>query len=492
MKKQKRMNVNRKFNADKWSQIIAHAAFGLLLVFSLVWMYARVFYIDSAYQLFTLINSGTFSVNDGRYAMVLSQLLPLLCLKLHLPLSVIVAAYSLSFVFWAYMAYLIVRYVLKDGRTALAMVCVFLCMRHTFMHCISETFQLMFFSFLLYALLAYKGVRKTYGSRMGYVFALLAVAAFCVFIHPVAIFFVAFILLYVWVDENFHLRKELFLFLGISVLLLAVKFLIPSEGGHDATFLLPLPELIAKLPDFLHFGSLHFFVDHFFDFYYFPILCFLWTSVFYIRRKKAWKAVLYIGFNLCFFFITLWIYYAGDGPIGMERSFLPMVFFTALPFVREVLPECRPRLQRIAFIVWILLLSHSMLRIAMKAEDYEKRLERMDYVLNVAKEQGICKVMVEKQLSETLGIGYNWGAGIESLMYSAVKHGGEACGNLFVYSNIEDMRTQEFTTMDSFAFVPWWRYLKHSDLNADYFPLKEAPYYLLKVEDGKWRFEQAK
>ena len=83
---------------DRINRILGHVVFGVLLVFAVVWAYARVFYIDSAYQLFDIINTGTFSVNDGRYAMVISQLLPLLCLKLHLPLPVIAVAYSLSFV----------------------------------------------------------------------------------------------------------------------------------------------------------------------------------------------------------------------------------------------------------------------------------------------------------------------------------------------------------------------------------------------------------
>ena len=472
--------------------LLGHLTFLTMLVFSLVWMFPRVCYIDSAYQLFDLINSGHFTINDGRRSMVVSELLPLLFLKLHLPLSWIIAAYSASFVLMAYLCYVVVRHLLKDYGTALAMLFTFLCMNHTFMHCISETFQLMFAAALLYALLACH--RRT-GSKVAAVchaVAMLLVAAFCAFIHPVAIFFLAFVWLYVWVDEGFHFRWETVFALAAFILVEALKLLLPAQGGRDATFLLPLPELLSKLPDFWHFGSLRFLRDHIFSLYYMPLLLFVWTSVWYIRRRMVWKSLFYIGFNLGFLFITLWIYFAGDGPIAMERSFMPLALFTALPFVREVLPEWKPIGHRIAGLIMTLLLALTFIRMGSGAEKASVRLHKMDNLLVEARQEGVRKLFVSKEDADALGVEYSWGAAIETMLYVTARHGRECCSNMFIYEDAAALQLPEcLLATDRVAFVPWWIFLHRDGLNAGYFPLPDEPFYFLHTEGGRHRFVRA-
>ena len=471
--------------------MIGHATFLTMLVFSIVWMFPRVCYMDSAYQVFDLVNSGRFTVNDGRWSMVVSELLPLLFLKLHLPLSCIIAAYSVSFVLMAYLCYVVVQHLLKDRRTAFSMVIPFLCMNHTFLHGISETFQLMFAAALLYALLTYR--RRT-GSKVAAVFhaaALLAVAAFCAFIHPVAIFFLAFVWLYVWVEEGFRFRWETVFALAAFVLVEALKLLLPAQGGRDATFLIPLPELISKLPDFWHFGSLNFFKDHIFSLYYMPIILFFWTSVWYIRRKMVWKSVFYIGFNLGFLFITFWIYFAGDGPIAMERSFLPMALFTALPFVREVMPEWKPFGHQIACLLLTLLLALTFIRMGNGAEQASERLQKMDELLEEARQEGVRKLFVSKEDAASLGVDYSWSTGIETILYATARHGRECCSNLFVYEDIAALQLPELLATDRVAFVPWWIFLHREGLAPEYFPMPDEPFHFLRIEGGQHHFVRA-
>lgn len=471
--------------------MIGHGTFLAMLLLSLVWMFPRVCCMDSAYQVFDLINSGHFTINDGRRSMVVSELLPLLFLKLHLPLSWIIAAYSASFALMAYGCHIAVRHLLKDHGTALAMLFPFLCMNHTFLHGISETFQLMFAAALLYALLAYRRRSASKAAAVCHAAALLAVAAFCAFIHPVAIFFLAFVWLYVWVDERFRFRWETLFALAAFFLVEALKLLLPAQGGRDATFLLPLPELLSKLPDFWHFGSLRFLRDHIFSLYYMPLLLFVWTSVWYIRRKMVWKSVFYIGFNLGFLFITLWIYFAGDGPIAMERSFLPMALFTALPFVREVMPEWKPFWHGIAFLLLMLLLTLSFIRIDNSAKRASDRLQKMDELLVEARQEGVHKLFVSKEDAASFGVDYSWSTGIETMLYVTANRGRECCSNLFVYEDAAALQLPELGTTDCMAFVPWWVFLHREGLNPDYFPLPDEPFYFLQKDGNQHRFVRA-
>ena len=470
---------------------LGHLTFLTMLVFSLVWMFPRVCYMDSAFQVFDLINSGHFTINDGRRSMVVSELLPLLFLKLHLPLSGIIAAYSVSFVLIGYGCYIAVQHLLKDDYTALAMVIPFLCMNHTFLHGISETFQLVFAAALLYALLAYRRRSSSKVAAVCHAAALLVVAAFCAFIHPVAIFFLAFVWLYVWVDEGFRFRWETVFALAAFVLVEALKLLLPAQGGRDATLLIPLPELLSKLPDFWHFGSLKFFKDHIFSLYYMPLLLFVWTSVWYIRRKMVWKSVFYIGFNLGFLFITFWIYFAGDGPIAMERSFLPMALFTALPFVREVIPSWKPFGHRISCLLLMLLLALTFIRMGNGAEEASERLQKMDELLVEARQEGVRKLFVSKEDAESIGVDYSWGTGIESMLYVTANRGRENCSNMFVYDDVSLLQSPYLHEVDRMAFVPWWVFLHRDGLNLEYFPLPDEPFYFLQKKGNRHRFVRA-
>lgn len=464
----------------KLCRYIGHFSFLAFLACSIWWMYARVCNMDPAYQVFEMLNTENFAISDGRYSMVVSQLLPWFAIRCHASLHTVMLIYSLSFGIMAYLLYLLTLYVLKADKVAFCMVMVFLCMRHTFMHAISETFQLMFFAMFCYALLSHKRERGTPAAGLLYYAVLFFSLAFCLFIHPVSVFFLAFIWLYTWISENFKWRRELVCSLVFLVVCYLVKPLLPKDGAHDDTFLIPISDLLRLLPDILHFGSLKFFIQHFFDFYYLPVLLFVWTCICYLKRKEGVKAAFYVLFNFIFFFITIWIYHAGDGPIGMERSFLPMLFFTGIPFVKEVLPMCNVIFRKGFVCVISLLLVVSMVRMAAKAESRQRAFRRMEMVLQEARRQNVFKIWVSEEDAKALQIPTDWSAGISSILYSTCKFGKENTMNLYVYSPDVDLTGDELLVKRSFAFVPWWIYRDSGDMNARYFALKEGPYCLME------------
>ncbi|MBR4492426.1 MAG: hypothetical protein IKO98_07190, partial [Bacteroidales bacterium] len=214
-------------------------------------------------------------------------------------------------------------------------------------------------------------------------------------------------------------------------------------------------------------------------------------SVWYIRRKMVWKSVFYIGFNLGFLFITFWIYFAGDGPIAMERSFLPMAMFTALPFVREVIPSWKPFGQEHVVVLLMALLVVNYIRMGNGAERASERLQKMDELLVEARQEGVRKLFVSRENAASFGVGYSWSTGIESILYSTARHGRECCSNLFVYEDISALQLPELLSDDCLAFVPWWIFLHREGLNPEYFPLPDEPFYLLQKEGDRHRFVRA-
>lgn len=186
-----------KLHAKATGRLIGHIGFLLLLVMSVVLAKERVLFVDSAAQLFELIQRGTFVIYDHRYTMAVTQLLPLAGIKLGLPMPMLVVLYSLSAPLLAYLAFLLLAYCVKDLRLALLLLLPMLCLRHTFFHAISETFSMMIYATLLLALLRHR--RNTVLHAVGIFLCTLA----CVFMHPIGIFFVLFLLGYHLVDNGF-------------------------------------------------------------------------------------------------------------------------------------------------------------------------------------------------------------------------------------------------------------------------------------------------
>lgn len=86
------------------------------------WRYAdERLYADSGYYLFRTINEGGFHIEHGRWVLAFAEALPLLGAKLGFSMAAIIDLYSLSNVVFVALAMGYAFFVLRDGRTALAL-----------------------------------------------------------------------------------------------------------------------------------------------------------------------------------------------------------------------------------------------------------------------------------------------------------------------------------------------------------------------------------
>lgn len=94
--------------------ILQHLFFLLLLLFCIAYYRERILIYDTSFYLFNIIKNGNFFIPHGRYAIVITQILPLLAIKLGLPLKIVMKAFSLNVGLFYYALYLLIRYTLKD------------------------------------------------------------------------------------------------------------------------------------------------------------------------------------------------------------------------------------------------------------------------------------------------------------------------------------------------------------------------------------------
>ena len=465
---------------------IGHGTFIVLLIFSCIFVNERVLFMDSAYQLFEIIQRCGFQQNVRRYSMFLAELLPLLAIKLEAPLKIVVLSYSVSFTLIAYGFWLLTTYVLKNRYVGIIMLFTMIGMRHTFFHTISETFQLMFFAAFLYAWLNSRFAEgKTIAQKFIYYFVALFMMALCTFIHPVALFFLAFILGIYILDKNYTIpQKTLVTLLTIGIIIL--KFATVEQGSHDTDYNMGIREFFGYCLNIYRIRSTEWFFIRLIDFYWPPVLLLVLALIYYKRKKEYRNFLFFLGFNFAFLLITLVLYHDPDSAIGRERSFLPLMFFCGLPFMRDLFPNISIKQNKAFYIVLTCLLCIGFVKIAIAAAPYSKRLDKIDEIVTFANQENQRKLVMDREASNAIIPFYNWATGFESMIYSAMIDKNSTV-NFYIEEDLNTQKSNDnFLNEEVFMAVPWWSFWEISYLNSHYFVLPKQPAKELTVEDGKF------
>jgi hypothetical protein len=473
-----------RLNEDKYL-LLGHGFFFVLLVFSFILAYERVLWVDSGAQVFEFIRDEWYNIYVRRYSMYLFQSFPILAIKLHLPLSVVIYSYSLSVPVIGYILWLITVYFLKDRKAGILMLFIMLGIRHTFFHAISETFQLMFFASFLYVwLFQARDYRKSVFSKIGYYFIACIFIALCVFIHPVSAFFVLFMLGMYFLNRNIPLFQKIFMAIA-SIVIILLKFLDTAEGSHDMNLFVGLYEIFNRIPKMFTFSISLWYFDQIQDCYWMPMLMLIVSLFFYLKKKCYWHFTFLLGFVILFWITTVIIYIGIGGIIGAERAFLPLFFFCGIPFLIEVFPNLSVKMNKVFFIGLTVLLVMSFVKIADVSIPYTQRLEKIEQISIMANQQGKKKILIEKEMAKQIFPvdTWTWGLGFESMLYTASKDI-DSTVNMYIVDKI-DLEEKQYQNPEVYFAVPWWRFWKIDNLNPHYFKLPKQLPSILVLENGE-------
>ena len=462
--------------------VLGHLTFFVLCVFSYIFAYERVLFMDSAAQVFEFIRDEGFEIYAERYSMYLFQLLPVFLVKMHAPLSVVIHSYSLSFLLIAYILWLITVYFLKNKPVGVLMLFVMIGIRQTFFHAISETFQLLFYACFLYAwLFQTRNYLASIFSKIAYYFIALLFIVLCVFIHPVAAFFVLFICgMYILDKHKTVLSKIIIAVLSVGVIL--VKIFSIQEGAYETTFIVSAKEFFERLFSIFSLSSSKWYFAHLLDFYWVPLLMFIFTLVFYWKKKEFWHFAFFLCFVIGFWLVTVITYSTGGGGIAMERSFLPLFFFCGLPFMTEIFPSLSVKWDRVFFIALTILIIGGFIKIAVASNPYTERLNKIEEIALLANKEGKKKLLIEEKTIKEIFPTNSWGLGFESIMYSALK-GKDSIVNMYVVEQFNP-DAEQYKDTEVYLAVSWWTYWKIDDMNPHYFKLPKQPCSLLVLDNG--------
>ncbi|MBR4739439.1 MAG: hypothetical protein IK058_05495 [Bacteroidales bacterium] len=465
------------------SRLVGHIGFLVLIVLGAVIANERVIYIDSAAQLFEMIQRDWFVIYDHRYTMVVTQLLPLLFIKLRLPLQAIIVAYSVAAPLLAYIAYLLITYVLRDVKLGLALLLPVLCMRHTFFHAISESFSLMIYAILLAALLLHRPKSTTaFGKRLLHIVGVVLSAAAAVFIHPIGMFFVLFLVGYFLVGSRF--RPNVPLLVTLVVLVACVYIRSRSVSGHDSDY---MPTAADVLYCFEHPADLKVlvgFLRRLADLYIYPIVLYVAVLVHHIRHRQWVRMAYGLLFNVCFILMTVIVYRWDSSAVCVERAWMPLIFFSAVPFMCEVVPALSPRGKQIWFMLMTVFLLIGYVKIVDTSKHYRQRKAKIEQITDLANDKGMHKMVVDR--SDIVGVFDvdSWCNSFESILISALQ-GPERTINIYVEEDPLQVDNPDYAVTDAFLAVPWWRLWGYETLRPRWFSLPEQPFVRLTFHDGE-------
>ncbi len=457
---------------------IGHLSLLVTTILAIVFYKERVIWVDSGQQVFEMINEDWYKVYVGRYSMVINQTIPLIAIKLGMPLKHILLAYSLSFVFIYYLCFIICVYGFKNTAAGVCIAFTPLLIRQAFGHCISEAWLGVAYSVVFYALLNYYHQWKSKGKwhiLLFYTLALLIIAI-NYFIHPITLFTIGFALGFTYLNNREHKNYHIFILAFLVVAIYLLKFLFPSTG-HEDNFFAGVKMADQLLPQLFTLPIIKFLIFAFFKIYIFILIPLLISFLFLLKEKK-YLVITFIIFSILFqILICSLAFYKGDGPFALESRLIPLIVMVIIPFA-EILKLKKRNYIVISGIMLALVLSYFSLIKEVRIT-HTKRINHYKSLLAQVEKYPERKFYMDETTNGNSAIN-SWGSSVETLLLSSLE-GKEKSRTIFLVKKGMNVEEGLHYWPCVFLWVPWWVFSKEDALNKKYFDLQCTQY--IKIQN---------
>lgn len=437
----------------------------------------RAIFMDSAYQLFDMINKGSIHIPAGRYTMFIPYLIPLFAIKIGLSLKAIYIAFSISFIIIYYLIYLLSVYRLNNEAAGLSFLFVLLIIRSTFYHALSESMLALAFATLFYAWITYtlKTENKIKRNILFYGVSILLILA-CYYAHPISLFLVAFALGYVIIDKKLWKSPQVYVLIILALTLYFIRIK-TDANSYDGKFYENLKNYRTLLPHIFDLFPSVYFKNNFSQLYIYPTLLFAILLIYYLIKKYYLKALFILVSCSAFSAITIITFVEGGGDIPMERTFLPLIFFVGLPFANDLIFK-NNNFPFFKSIVIIGFMGISLLGIYRTGKYiFKPRIKYIDELYRYASKIKAKKLVIERSniLNETLCV--PWAFAEETIMYSSL-FGKENTFTAYITNDLKHLE-EKIKNKDLFLSTNFWEDWSILDLNFNYFKLPSETYKII-------------
>jgi hypothetical protein len=460
----------------KGFRIIGHFYFGALIILAVLFYKERIIYCDAANFIFKIINSGTFNFEAHRYGIALTQILPIIAIKLNLSLRTILLLYSVSFILVYYLLFIICSYFLKNiGAGILITLILSLGIYHAFVHDVTETNMALVFIAVFYAWLNYSWNEKNIIQKIMKYLGCFLFVILCYFTHPVSIFPILFIIGYYIVDKNEWKNYILYIVVIATVCLFIFKFLSIDLNSYEGSQIGGLTNFFNVIHNFFHLYSLKYFILKLRGIYFFTIFLFAIVTINYLYQRQILKLTFFLFATLSFFSILIINFYNGDSDMMMEKNFMPLTIFIGIPFVNDFLMK-KHKLEYLKKILLIIILCFGLNLMFSSGLFYSNRIKYLNELLVSTKQKPNNKIIIDNSAIASDKIIISWGLSIETLLYSSLISPNES-KTIFAV----DLNTMnpDILNTDQFLYTSFWPILNITELNKTYFHVGAGKYTLI-------------
>ena len=459
-------------------KIFSHIFFLILALMAGFFYMERILYADSAFQFFKIINFEKFNIEAGRFSAVLTQVIPILAVKMGADLKLLILSYSVSFVLIYYLVYLACVYIFKDQSAGILIIFLLvLGIRSSFFHTVTETHQGLVYSGLFLAWMYNSFTNHGSLIREGKSLAIgFSIIILCFFSHPVTFLILVYIIGYFLIDLKKWKDYRIYSILVFIFLIYLIKFLITPSDSYEGQYFTGISDSFRILKNVFQTQSFRFFIHNIYHLYIPHLIISLIVILFYLKRKLFLKLSYYILAILAFLFITFISYYQGDSPMAMEKNFMPLNLFVCLPFVKEILWDLKKG-QLLKFIFVIIIIGVSLYNICTESTIYRSRISYLGHMMNYSEKFTGEKFLIAKKDIDMDRIIIPWALSVETLLYSSL----ESADSTKTFFISEDPYKLNFDRKDPDLFLctDFWLNWNSKELNRKYFRLKEGRYRVI-------------
>ena len=452
-----------------------------LLAAAIIYYKERMLFIDAPHVFFRVINDGQLHLEEHRFGSFITQIVPLLGAKLHLPFKFLIVLYSASFYLFYLSAALLLVYAFRNYRLAILFgLYLTLLVSDTYYWPNNEVHQ-----GIAWLMIAFAGSFCLAEKKKPVIFTIIVFAAsfyLAIWTHPLVMLVAVYLWFFMWLSGCSwpFTRWQSALF---TIILLALSYLKFHQGnlhGYDATKIEVMTNF--KLQNIkMVFGSpmLQYFLKTCISNYWLFTLLFMAGLIALLKEKKyllfVFTAITATGYLLL---ICIEFRDVSSNRFYIESEYMPIAIIACAPFVYFLLPKINPKA---AVGVLVAVFVVRLCYICSAAAPFSDRVAILNSINAKMKEKNLTKVIIPEPVRGVdSALILNWGAPVESIILSKLK--GENPQRTFIF--LEPNLFFLAKNMGTDTMLGCWEKRPKGKINGYYFqPDTTVPYSIVSYEE---------